>query len=174
MSGLIRHRRVEDLPQCVALLESVFQQNAYPARWPTDPAGWIANTTEQEAWVLEETQGLVVGHIDRRVAIDHPVTTLWCEKSGRSQEELAVISRLFVDPKHHGKGFGSKLLTTAVKKTHELGLLPVLDVLADQSRLIDFYTRRGWRVVGEADDTWISVDDPIRVVALIGPPAPTA
>jgi hypothetical protein len=98
----VRERSDNDLPDCVNMLRRVFDTFTYPAQWPQDPASWIANDTERSAWVATGGNGSLLGHIDIRSASDHPVTALWCKATGRKENELAVVSRLFVDPNHIG------------------------------------------------------------------------
>ncbi len=49
----LRKRESTDLSQCVDVLKRVHDEFAYPAQWPNDPAAWIANDTEQDAWIVE-------------------------------------------------------------------------------------------------------------------------
>jgi predicted GNAT family acetyltransferase len=54
-------------------------------------------------------------------------------------DELAVVSRLFVDPEHIGRGVGGVLLQTVIEDADRHGEVPVLDMLADHTAVISFY-----------------------------------
>ena len=159
------------MPNCVALLEQVHHKYGIPVRWPDDPAGWIANSREQEAWVVEGQDKTIVRHVSRCVPTGHPAASLWCEKTGLEESQLAAISRLFIAPDQIRHGHGANLLSTAVERSHELGLQPVLGALADHVEEIDFYKKLGWKSIGNVKDFWISKDEPFELVAMVGPQA---
>lgn len=69
------------------------------------------------------------------------------------EEPLAsalYISMLAVLPDYHGKGFGSELLQFAEDKARQSGVHYVrFDAVANYKRLNDFYSKRGYKIVGK-------------------------
>ena len=60
------------------------------------------------------------------------------------------ISTLYVQPRHHGKGIGRRLLSAAVEHCHETGADSVwLATNAENSPAIAFYLAQGFECVGE-------------------------
>ena len=59
----------------------------------------------------------------------------------------AMIDALFVDPVHHGKGYGSRLLD------HALSLSPdaTVDASEQATNALPFYLSRGFKVVGRLE-----------------------
>jgi putative acetyltransferase len=61
--------------------------------------------------------------------------------------DKTMIDALFVDPAHHGKGYGTLLLN------HALSLEPgaTIDASEQASNALPFYLARGFRVVGRSE-----------------------
>lgn len=57
------------------------------------------------------------------------------------------VNQLYVAPRHQGRGVGGKLLALAQRGNASLHLW----AFADNVEAIDFYRRRGFRVVGQTD-----------------------
>ncbi|MEV8020473.1 GNAT family N-acetyltransferase [Streptomyces sp. NPDC086554] len=146
----VRPRRVSDLDACVRALAQVHALDGYPTDWPERPADWLATAAPVGAWVAE-LDGQVVGHIVLCPgAPDDVAPALWSE----GREATAVVSRLFVAPEARGYGIGARLLERVVAEAGELGLHPVLDVVASDTSATALYERTGWRFLGTGEQHW--------------------
>lgn len=68
------------------------------------------------------------------------------------------LRRLYVDARHHGRGLGRQLLDAAYAAARELGGRTLwLTVWERNERAIAFYSRCGFRIVG--DTTFIVGED---------------
>lgn len=95
-----------------------------------------------ECWVAEG-DGRLVGTITWRhdPMDDEPVLFL--------RREVAVFGQLAVDPALQRHGLGGRLLDTAERRAREKGYeVMACDTAVPNRPLIDFYLRRGYRVVG--------------------------
>ncbi|MBU7599425.1 GNAT family N-acetyltransferase [Streptomyces sp. P38-E01] len=68
--------------------------------------------------------------------------------------QLAVVSRLFVLPEARGHALGGLLLGRAVARARELGLQPLLDVVATDTAACALYERHGWELLGTVLRRW--------------------
>ena len=92
--------------------------------------------------------------IDRMVADEFlPNAELWIveDDSGRAAGFLVMdgtmIDALFVDPAHHGQGYGTALLE------HALAIAPdaTVDASEQATNAVPFYLSRGFRIVGRSE-----------------------
>jgi GNAT superfamily N-acetyltransferase len=143
----IRARRLDDLGVLVALLAEIHQIHGYPANPAFVRADFIASPDEFGAWVAT-CQGRLVGHVSL-LAPAGVSAPLWRAATGRDDNGIAVVSRLF----SRATGAGSALLRTAIEAAREADRVPVLEVERD-SAARGFYLRRGWRAVGEVRQHW--------------------
>ncbi|MFE0135646.1 GNAT family N-acetyltransferase [Streptomyces sp. NPDC059037] len=148
----IRSRHASDLDACVRALAQVHALDGYPADWPERPADWLATAGPVGAWVAE-LDGRIAGHIVLSPgAPDDVAPALWGRRA--SGEATAVVSRLFVAPDARGYGIGARLLERVVAEAGELGLHPVLDVVASDTSATALYERTGWRFLGTGEQCW--------------------
>ncbi|MGB7817997.1 MAG: GNAT family N-acetyltransferase [Ornithinibacter sp.] len=152
----VRARRPEDLPRLVEVLAAQQPSSGYPVRWPLPMPveEFIVRAGEIRAWVSTATD-LVVGHVSILRPRHGWETKAWTVGTGLAADRLAAVSVLFVDPAHRDRGFGTRLLDTAVAHARGLGLTPVLDVVQEHSVAADLYRRRGWEVVAEVRPPWL-------------------
>jgi GNAT superfamily N-acetyltransferase len=115
-------------------------------RWPDDPAGWLAQPALLAAWVAT-LDGQLMGHVALSRAGTEDAAAVFGECA-------AMVSRLFVSPAVRGHGTGTVLLQQAVREARQLGLRPVLEVVAASSSAVAFYERLGWRLVGSTHHLW--------------------
>lgn len=149
----VRSKRADDVPGCVQALAEVHDRDAYPTRWPADPAKWLNPAHLLAAWVAVDN-GAVGGHIGVVAGVEDEQLI---EAAGRPSEELAMVSRLFVRPAARGQRLGEQMLSTATAfaAQHQLGL--VLDVVDDgRTTATQLYERLGWRMVGRRSAGWIT------------------
>jgi GNAT superfamily N-acetyltransferase len=68
-----------------------------------------------------------------------------------SSASAVYISKLAVLPDYHERGFGSELLQFAEDKARHKGIHYVrFDAIASYKKLNDFYSKRGYKIVGKA------------------------
>jgi ribosomal protein S18 acetylase RimI-like enzyme len=174
----VRARREEDLPLLVEVLGRVRQRHRYPVTPPPDPVAWLTGSRTRSSFVAT-LDGRVVGQVSRAAAEGDLALETWTGALRRTPAQLATIKRLFVDPEAGGLGAGRLLLEAVVADAHALGLTPVLDVDAANTRARRMYERAGFRLVGELELTWAGLDGALPVACYAGPsppgpPAPVA
>lgn len=151
----IRERTAEDLPACVIALRAVYETDHYPANWPDDPERWVsAPGRTTQAWVAS-VDGEIAGHLAVAVGLTDDA---WRDHTDRAPAELIEIIRLFVAPKHRGKGVGGRLMTAAQEYADRRGLQPVLEVADDESAAIGLYESLGWQLVDTRPAKWTTPD----------------
>lgn len=68
-----------------------------------------------------------------------------------TEERVAVLANLAVDPKHSGKGLGRKLIARAERYCREIGIEELrLSTHVQMSENVSLYARLGWRETGRA------------------------
>jgi GNAT superfamily N-acetyltransferase len=159
----VRTRTDDDLDECVKVLAEVHRRDAYPMRWPDDPAGWLNSSKLTGAWVAA-LDGTLVGHAGLATAAPGDAAAKLLGAPA------AMVTRLFVDPVARGHGAASALLAHVVRAARERGLHPVLDVDSAGASAIALYERLGWRFLGASEAQW----GPHRVTvrSYAAPPAP--
>jgi GNAT superfamily N-acetyltransferase len=167
MPPAVRERRPGDLPVLLAVLQRTHEQEGYPVRAAAVAADWVAPPDELGGWVAMD-DGRVLGHVALLPARG-PCLPLWTAGAGRSEDRLAVVSRLFTD--RTVAGAGTALLEHAVAEAARLGRVAVLEVDL-LSPAHGFYLRRGWRRAGTAVQQW--GHRAVDVGALVQPGAPSA
>jgi GNAT superfamily N-acetyltransferase len=143
---LIRVRTEADLERCAEALRTVHDADRYPLNWPAGPRAWLAPAIQVRAWVAEDPDGTITGH----VAIH------------REPGELAELSRLFVVPAARRRRLAGELVRTAL----HWAVGPVtLNVPEDGRRTgaVAFYEATGWRFTHTATADWTSEGRPVRL-----------
>ncbi|MEJ5945598.1 GNAT family N-acetyltransferase [Pseudokineococcus basanitobsidens] len=156
----LRDRRDDDVPGAVALLARVHDEDAYPSRWPQDPAAWLSPGGSRGAWVVV-AGAAVVGHV---ALVDR------APGRGLPTDAPAEVVRLFVDPDRRRSGVGRLLLGAAVDRAHELGLAVDLQVVAASAQAVAAYERLGWRVVRRHAAAWVTASGEHPEVLRMAPP----
>ncbi|MEU8887135.1 GNAT family N-acetyltransferase [Streptomyces sp. NPDC048442] len=148
---VVRGRTDADLGACVRVLRAVHEASGYPRNWPVDAAGWLVVEGELGAWVARSAaDGRVVGHaVLARAGEGDVAPGLW-----DGEGEVAVVGRLFVSPEGRGTGAGRALTREVAGAARELGVWPVLDVVAADTGAVAFYERIGWRRIGSGEQNW--------------------
>jgi GNAT superfamily N-acetyltransferase len=75
----------------------------------------------------------------------------WSALEERSDDELAVVARLIVDPGARRTGAGQALLDRAATAARELGRHPILDVVTRYAAANALYRASGWTDAGEVE-----------------------
>jgi GNAT superfamily N-acetyltransferase len=138
---MVRERRADDMPACIAALREVHERDTFPLTWPDDPAAWLTPRGFLTAWVALR-EGKIVGYIALS-AID---------ADGKVPE--AELKRLFVAPSARGSGAGRALIDVALRECDRLGRVPMLQVRDGERTAIALYERTGWRRIDSYRLTW--------------------
>lgn len=150
----IRRRHQADLPECVLVLADVHETDGYPVNWPDDPVGWLSEPSLLAAWVADSDEQ-IMGHIGLcRGEAGDAAPDLWSKRAGSGAEMTAVVSRLFVAPEVRGRGLGALLVAQAAWEARELGLHPVLDVVASDIAAVALYESLGWSLLATVEQQW--------------------
>jgi GNAT superfamily N-acetyltransferase len=144
---VVRARTDDDLDECVKILAEVHRRDAYPMRWPADPAGWLNSSKLTGVWVAA-LDGTLVGHAGLATAAPSDAAPKLFGAPA------AMVTRLFVAPAARGHGAASALLARVVRTAQECGLHPVLDVDSAGTSAIALYERLGWRFLGTSQAQW--------------------
>jgi GNAT superfamily N-acetyltransferase len=141
----IRPRVDADIEACLRLLAAVHARDHYPLLWPDDAAKWLSPRDLLGAWVAE-VNGLVLGHVAlTRDAGEQWAGILRCARAVEpAMLDIALITRLFVDPTTRRRGLGSDLLDAACKYATGIGLHPAVDVVESDRAAIALYEANGW------------------------------
>src|SRR5262249_32483707 len=111
---------------------------------------FLVSSDAIEAWVAE-LDGAVVGHVALHNRSWSGVMAAARQHTGRTDEQLAVLSRLLVSPLARSHGLGRALLEAATAKAQSLGRLAILDVVTTYTGAIRLYEAAGWKRVGTVD-----------------------
>ncbi|MEU7278921.1 GNAT family N-acetyltransferase [Streptomyces sp. NPDC045431] len=150
----IRQRTERDLGDCVRILAEVHQRDGYPVNWPDLPGAWLTPSSLIASWVAE-LEGRPAGHIGlSRSDPADAAPGLWSVRTGRGTDRAAVVNRLFVAPWARGHGIGALLMARAVTEARDLGVHPVLDVLASDTAAAALYERLGWELLATVEQQW--------------------
>ncbi len=159
---VIRPRREADLGEASAALVAVHSVDGYPVEGVDQPEVWLQPPGLIQAWVAEMA-GRVVGH----VAVSRPqgeaAVSLCREQTGRSEDQIAVLARLFVHPAARGHSAGERLAREATRYAQSQGLTLVGDVMVKDTAAIRLYERLGCRMIG---NTMHSYGDDGQIPAL--------
>ncbi|KAI1306182.1 acyl-CoA N-acyltransferase [Xylaria venustula] len=114
----IRPRRDEDLAACVEILKVVYLKSGYPVGGVDDALEVLR--ADNQAWVAEDN-GIVIGHVAMNLPPKTSVNVaLWLERYPHDAD-VAVLSRLFVDPEKRGRGAATKLVRTVEEEARRKG-----------------------------------------------------
>jgi GNAT superfamily N-acetyltransferase len=171
---IVRDRTKDDVAECVAILAEVHHRDAYPMRWPDDPAGFLTSPKISDAWVAT-LSGRIAGHVglaQARPGDAAPKLLGGGVVSGGVVfgGGVVMVSRLFVSPAARGHGVGKVLLDHAAGVARQRGLHPVLDVDSTSLAAIALYERLGWHLLGTSEAQWGPHHVTVRSYAAPPPP----
>ncbi|GLY27955.1 GNAT family N-acetyltransferase [Kineosporia sp. NBRC 101731] len=172
---VVRPRAETDVRATAVQLRRVHERDGYPLLWPDDPQKWLSPPGTVTAWVAVETDGLVLGHLCVVTGVDDPAVTDLARSTGRTESELAGVSRLFVAPAARGRGLrlGERLLEEARAWARDHDRLLMLDVVEDGGSAVALYERLGWQQADRRVADWATPDGrylPMRIY--LAPPYP--
>ncbi|KAI0384576.1 acyl-CoA N-acyltransferase [Hypomontagnella monticulosa] len=147
----IRPRTDEDIAACFQVLNAVYDLSGYPVGGPGDPAVYFTN--DDVAWVAE-ANGTIAGHIALSVAKPNNVAVaLWWQQHPEDTD-IAVLGRLFVNPRSRNGGTASRLIGVAVEAAREKGQRLVMFALIKDQDAIRLYRKLGWQYFGTTVFKW--------------------
>jgi GNAT superfamily N-acetyltransferase len=107
-------------------------------------------TTAHRLSLGEGYVALLDGKIVGTITLKAPGTTHGCEWYDR--KDVSVFNQFAVDPELQNQGLGSKMLDFVERRAKDLGASELaLDTAEGAKHLIEYYEKRGYRVVGFVD-----------------------
>ena len=173
---VVRAREQRDLDKLAEIAAEVQQNDGYPGKRPRDLGAFLVSGDGLGAWVAE-LDGQVVGHVALHRSSLPVVMGRAREALGAaSDDELAVVARLIVDPSTRRVGVGGALLEQAAAAARNLDRQPILDVVTRYDAANALYLAAGWANAGEvemrfADGTVLL--SYVYLAPLIGTPGPS-
>ncbi|TKA78817.1 hypothetical protein B0A55_02245 [Friedmanniomyces simplex] len=141
----VRVRTGVDIDGCVEVLGRVYGLDGYPVQG-TAHAHQFLQDGIQRAWIAEH-RDKIIGHVAIGDATnDDAAVALW--RGLYPNEPIAVLERLYVDPKHRGSGAATSLIQAAVAWSRQAQLRLVLYALIKDQAAIRLYGRLGWNRFG--------------------------
>ncbi|CAA9288832.1 MAG: hypothetical protein AVDCRST_MAG48-359, partial [uncultured Friedmanniella sp.] len=107
---LIRPRTDADVAACVALMRRTHEADGYPRYWRADPEGFLRGAAERAAWVAEDADGALLGHVALHEADGDPTLPAAQRATSLPAARLAVLARLLVAAGARRRGVGRALL----------------------------------------------------------------
>ena len=148
---VVRARELRDLDALAAIAAEVQVNDGYPGKRPHDLRAFLVADEALGAWVAE-LNGQVVGHVALHatslpVVMDQARTAL----GAPSDDDLAVVARLIVDPRKRRVGAARALLDHAAGAARHRHRHPILDVATRYEAANALYTAAGWTNAGEVE-----------------------
>lgn len=133
----------DDLDVIVKLVNSAYRGIEGSRRWTTE-----AHLVQGDRLVLEDLRRLIrsqdtefyVGYLDENL-----ISCIAIKKYGAITE----FGTFAVDPNLHGLGYGKDLLSFAESKASTYSSIFQVTVVSQNSDLVRFYQRRGYKVTGQ-------------------------
>ncbi|ANO13107.1 GNAT family N-acetyltransferase [Mycobacteroides abscessus] len=145
---VIRRRRPADLAVLADVLVRVHARDGYPVEGVDNPEAWIAPPAELAAWTAAYGRE-VIGHVALAHARDtDEAAILWQRATSGDVSRLAILARLFVDPRYRNVGAGSRLMRTARAFADEHDLMVAFDVMLKDRDAIRLYEKLGYQRLG--------------------------
>ena len=144
---LIRTRAPEDLSALVDIADAVRAVDRWPPHRVGSTKDFIAGADPLSALVAVDDATLV-GHVALHERSAGSAMLLAADSLGVDVASLAVVARLFVDPRRRHSGVGRALLDAAAVEASRLHKHPILDVWTELHEAIGLYEVTGWRRLG--------------------------
>jgi GNAT superfamily N-acetyltransferase len=140
-----------DLDRCVDALRAVHEADAYPLNWPADPRGWLTPPRLLQAWIAEEPDGAVAGHV--------AVQRLPDVSDSQARARHAELSRLYITPAARRRSLASALVGHARSWAAEHDCELTLNLTDEhRSAAVALYEATGWQYSHTTDADWTAPD----------------
>ncbi len=148
---VVRARVLRDLDKLAEIAARVQRLDGYPGKHLSDLRAFLVAEDALGAWVAE-----LAGHLVGHVALHRSSLPVVMDRAREvlgvaSDDELAVVARLIVDPAARRAGVGRALLEHASAAAREFGRQPILDVVKRYDAANALYTVAGWTNAGEVE-----------------------
>ena len=151
---MIRSRRTDDLAALQRLTEAVHAANGYPHAMPADLSAFFFPEDLPAAAVIDDA-GTIIGHAALKVTMGGSgAMDLVGRATGRSLEELAVVTRVMTHPSARRWGDGRRLTEWAIAAAAARGRRAWLLVDADSTPAIACYGACNFGTVGTVEVTF--------------------
>lgn len=148
-SVIVRPFEDADSADAASALVEVHSTDGYPVEGVEHPEAWLRSADVIAAWV-SELDGNVVGHVAIMRPHGEDAVSMWMQQSGDTEDQIAVLARLFVVKAARKHAAGEQLMKAAMSYGRKYGLRLVLDVMTKDAAAIRLYERLGWREIGRA------------------------
>jgi len=145
----VRSRTDDDLNACVDVLQRVYDANGYPVQGTDNAEDFLSKGFIQEAWVAVH-EGEIVGHVSVSTPDDSDVSVALWRKLHPEHAGIAVLGRLFVDPRQRGGGAARLLLQAAEVWSQQTNVRLILFALDKDQGAMRLYRRQHWVEFGTA------------------------
>ena len=148
---VVRSREPRDLDKLAEIAAEVQHNDGYPGKHLRDLRAFLDSGDALGAWVAE-FDGQVVAHVALHRSSLPVVMSRAREVLGAaSDDELAVVARLIVDPGMRRVGVGRALLEQAAAAARSLDRHPILDVVTRYEAANALYRAASWTNAGEVE-----------------------
>lgn len=144
---LIRTRAQKDIPVLVDMANAVRAVDHWPPHRVSSMEDFVVGADPLSALVAVYNSTLL-GHVALQEGSADSVMLLAADSLGVGVASLAVVARLFVDPRRRRSGVGKALLDAAAVEATRLHKHPILDVWTELDHAIRLYEVAGWRRLG--------------------------
>ncbi|MFE0675581.1 GNAT family N-acetyltransferase [Streptomyces sp. NPDC058867] len=168
-SVIVRPFEDADLADAASALVEVHSTDEYPVEGVDHPEAWLRSADVIAAWV-SEIDGNVVGHVAVMRPHGEDAVSMWMQQSSDTEDQIAVLARLFVVKAARKHAAGEQLMKAAMSYGRKHGLRLVLDVMTKDAAAIRLYERLGWREIGRAPHRYGSGQS-IDAVCYVAPEA---
>jgi GNAT superfamily N-acetyltransferase len=161
---VIRAREERHLDELATIAVEVQRRDGYPGPHVRDLKSFLVVADALGAWIAE-LDGRTLGQVVLRRSAPPVVMTCAREALGvTSDDELAVVARLIVDPRMRRLGAGQALLGQAAAAARAVGRHPILDVATRHVAASSLYDAARWTNVGEVE---VKFPDEIVIQAFV-------
>ena len=151
---MIRQRQLGDLTALATLTEEVHAADGYPHAIPPDLTAFFFPEDLLAAAVIDDA-GTIIGHAALKVTMGGSgAMDLVGRATGRSLDELAVLTRVMTHPSARGRGLGRDLTEWAIAAAAALRRRTWLLVDAESTSAIACYAACHFSSVGSVKVTF--------------------
>ena len=139
----VRSRTDHDLDACMDVLQHVYDTSGYPVQGTSKARDFLSKGFIQNAWVAVHDDK-VIGHVALSAPDDSDVSVALWRATYPEQPMIAVLGRLFVDPRHTRGGAATQLLQAVEEWSRQTNTRLVLFALDKDQAAMRLYRRQQW------------------------------